>query len=144
MLKIRRITYASPDYDAEVRLRDEILRKPLGLKFHPDDLAQEADNMHFGAFLDGELVGTVQLAVLSSSLLKMRQVAVSKHLQRNGIGRALVQATESFARENSFERIVLHARLDAVPFYLKLSYEVSGEEFMEVGIPHRKMQKTLV
>jgi predicted GNAT family N-acyltransferase len=39
--------------------------------------------------------------------------------------------------------MVLHARETAVPFYLKLGYEVVGGQFEEVGIPHFKMEKKL-
>ena len=40
-------------------------------------------------------------------------------------------------------RIYLHARAHAVDFYLNSNYEVFGEPFEEVGIPHRHMQKFL-
>jgi len=39
--------------------------------------------------------------------------------------------------------MVLHAREAAIPFYLRLGYELEGEPFTEVGIPHRRMVKLL-
>jgi predicted GNAT family N-acyltransferase len=39
--------------------------------------------------------------------------------------------------------MVLNARDTAIPFYLHLGYELVGEPFVEVGIPHRKMRKAL-
>jgi hypothetical protein len=40
-------------------------------------------------------------------------------------------------------RIYLHARGYAVDFYLQQGYEVFGEDFEEVGIPHKHVQKYL-
>jgi len=39
--------------------------------------------------------------------------------------------------------MLLHARETAVSFYTELGYEVFGEPFVEVTVPHRKMRKTL-
>lgn len=53
---------------------------------------------------------------------------------------------EEFERESlkrGYKRVFMHARAYAVPFYLKLGYEVFGEEFVEVTIPHRFMQKNI-
>ena len=71
----------------------------------------------------------------------MRQVAVDESYQSKGIGRALVEYCEQVARDEQFTEIILHARETAVAFYLKLGYEVYGEPFIEVGIPHRNMRK---
>jgi predicted GNAT family N-acyltransferase len=37
----------------------------------------------------------------------------------------------------------MHARQSAVGFYQKLGYQIRGEEFEEVTIPHYEMQKQL-
>ncbi|MBK6878814.1 MAG: GNAT family N-acetyltransferase [Ignavibacteria bacterium] len=48
-----------------------------------------------------------------------------------------------FSREKGFERIVMHARDSAVPFYEKLGYSKVGDMFTEVTIPHFKLFKNL-
>ncbi len=142
---VRAIEYGSKDYDAEVKLRDEILRKPLGLKFSQDDLAAEShyNYLHFGAFKGSDLLGTMQLVKINEQELKMRQVAVSSLVQGQGVGRVLVEFAEHYAKANRFQSIILHARDTAIPFYDKLGYLTISEIFKEVGIPHRKMQKLL-
>ena len=74
----------------------------------------------------------------------MRQVAVDDQLQGKGIGKALVKYSENWAIENQLSQIQLNARSNAVPFYKSMKYEVIGEQFLEVGIPHFKMQNTLI
>jgi predicted GNAT family N-acyltransferase len=41
-------------------------------------------------------------------------------------------------------QIQLHARSNAVKFYKSMKYEIVSEQFLEVGIPHFKMQKILI
>lgn len=139
----RQITFGTPEYEAEVRLREEVLRKPLGLKFDPQDLLLEQDYLHFGLYEQENLVATLQFIQLSTTALKMRQVAVSAFRQREGLGRILVEWSEKWARERGYRKINLHARKSVVTFYEKLSYQVEGEEFLEVGIPHLLMSKNL-
>jgi predicted GNAT family N-acyltransferase len=55
----------------------------------------------------------------------------------------MIQASEDWAVQAGFAEIVLHARANVVPMYEKLGYEVIGEPFEEVTIPHRKMRKSL-
>lgn len=142
-IQIRQIKHNSPEFDAEVKLRDEVLRKPLGLKYTAEDLAAEGANIHFAAYAGPEMVGTLQLLHSTDSEMKMRQVAISPRHQGKGIGRELVRVAEEFARENSYRSIRLNARDTAVAFYLSLDYEIVGEPFIEVTIPHRFMHKRL-
>lgn len=139
------IEFATPEYDAAVALRYEILRKPLGLEFDPEQLAEEYAHFHLAAFAaDHRLIGYLNLTPLDEHTVKMRQVAVAAAWQGKGVGQRLVVASEDFARARGFREMVLHARDTAVPFYEKLGYEAYDEPFEEVTIPHRKMRKTLV
>ncbi|RYG29002.1 GNAT family N-acetyltransferase, partial [bacterium] len=76
-------------------------------------------------------------AIPKGNVWKIRQVAVDPMEQGKGLGAALMRAIEPLCDE-----IYLHARDTAVPFYLRLGYQIVGEPFEEVGIPHRAMRKT--
>lgn len=56
-IKVRLIEYGSEDYKAELEMRNEILRKPLGLSIYDEDLGQEKPYFHIGAFENERLVG---------------------------------------------------------------------------------------
>ena len=47
------------------------------------------------------------------------------------------------ARSHGLTSIWFHAQESAIPFYQKLGYSLEGEPFMEAGIPHRTMRKTI-
>lgn len=137
------IEFGTPEYDEAIRLRYDILRKPLQMEFDPIDIAKEYNEYHIGCYdpLSEALIGVLSLKPLSNGTIKMRQVAVAADVQSKGIGSFLVSFSESFVTSKSYSRIELHARIDAVPFYLKNGYSQSGDIFQEVGIDHLFMYK---
>lgn len=143
-MQIRQIEFGTPEYDEAVRLRYDILRRPLGLEYTPEQLAAEYSEIHLAAFdATGRLIAYLNLTPVTPDTVKMRQVAVESVLQGKGIGKLLVAASEQLAKHLGYKEISLHARDTAVPFYLKLGYERVGEPFEEVTIPHFKMRKNL-
>lgn len=142
-MDLRWIPHLSPAYALCVALRNEVLRKPLGLCFTEAQLADEAQSLHLAAFEGEALLGTLLLTPRAPGTVQMRQVAVDQRFQRQGVGRRLVAESEAEARRQGFQRMVLHARDTAVPFYERLGYHPVGEPFVEVGIPHLEMAKAL-
>ena len=122
-----------------IGLRYEVLRKPLGMFFSPDELFGEANQIHVGLLQEDRILAVLLLKMLEGNVAKMRQVAVSEPLQGKGLGKQLVRLSEEICRQKNVKRIELHARQTAVPFYLALGYQTEGPEFEEVGIPHLKM-----
>lgn len=141
---LREINFQSVEYDKEVQLRYDVLRKPLGLKFTSEQLAAEHVWWHLGYFDGDELQGCLILVPENEGKIKMKQVAVAKHLQGQGIGAKMVLAAEQFAANKGFTLMYCHARDTAVPFYEKLGYLKKGDMFEEVTIPHWEMEKSLI
>jgi N-acetylglutamate synthase-like GNAT family acetyltransferase len=135
---------AGPLYSATTKLREKILRLPLGLVLSEKDVAGEEQQIHIAALSpEKEVVGTVLLKPLSPTLVKLRQMAVADAYQGSGLGKKLVQFAEQVAVENGFREIEMHARISALGFYEKLGYKVAGDTFIEVTIPTILMKKTL-
>lgn len=128
-------------YPEWVALRQIVLRDPLGLRYSEEDLAVETTERHL-LQLDGDLLlGGLIVRELGGTPArwKIRQVAVREDRRGRGIGKGLMGAAIARAREEGIAGIVLHARAGVVDFYEALGFEVVGEEFEEVGIPHRRM-----
>ncbi|MFN0174781.1 MAG: GNAT family N-acetyltransferase [Saprospiraceae bacterium] len=144
MITIHQIEFATPEYDESVGLRYEVLRKPLGLEYLPEQLSVEWSDIHLAAFDSrGKMIGILLLSPVDKQEVKMRQVAVEPKQQGKGVGAALVTASEDIARSLNFKKMTLHAREAAAPFYLRLGYQTVGDQFEEVSIPHFKMVKML-
>jgi predicted GNAT family N-acyltransferase len=65
-------------------------------------------------------------------------------MQNQGIGKRLFMAFEAYLLNLGFQIFVLHARQVATGFYNNLGYQVQGEVFQEIGIPHFKMTKSFI
>lgn len=144
MHQIREIEVGSDSYLAAVELRLRELRRPLGLSFSEDDLAQEIGQTHVGAFVDGELVGCLVLVPLDAQTVKMRQVVVDPRHRGRGIGLAMVKFSERLSSGRGFALMTLHARGVVEPFYRSMGYITVGDSFEEVTLPHVAMEKSLV
>ena len=142
-MALKIIDHGSAEYQQMVKLRDAILRKPLGLGFTFEDLEKEKDNMLIGAFEDERMLGCCMLVEEQPNIIRLRQMAVLNDLQGKGIGRALMNFAENLARDRGYKILSMHARKNAVGFYEKMGYEVASDEFIEVTIPHFVMEKKL-
>ena len=144
MYCVQSVEFGGELYDRMIDLRRRVLRRPLGLDFTTEDLERERDDRFCCAVAqNGSVVGCLLLSSNGPRSRRMRQVAVEPLLQGKGIGRILVLYSEEICRSLEIETIVLHARLNVVPFYKRLGYNVVGEEFEEVSIPHLRMIKEL-
>jgi len=142
-MALRMIDHGTKEYQQMVNLRNEILRKPLGLSFDKEELEREKDDILIGAFEDDRLLGCCLLTRMDPATVRLRQMAVPNSMQGKGVGRALMIFAENIARDLGYKKLCMHARKTAVGFYQKLGYSISGEEFFEVTIPHYIMEKAL-
>lgn len=74
---------------------------------------------------------------------KIGRMAVLAGWRGKGVGGAILEALMDEARALGWPEVTLNAQTHALPFYASYGFEPFGEEFMEAGIPHRKMRKLL-
>ncbi len=142
-MALKLIDHGSPEYRQMIDLRIHILRKPLGLSFTEEELEKEKNDILIGCFDDDKLEGCCLLTETSPGEVRLRQMAVISGLQGKGLGRALMQFAENIARDRGYKKITMHARKTAIGFYEKLGYRTTGNEFVEVTVPHFVMEKNL-
>jgi GNAT superfamily N-acetyltransferase len=142
-MAIKQIAHGSKAYQKMVELRNEILRKPLGLHFSAEDLANEKEDILIGSFDEDEILGCCLLTQLDKNTIKLRQMAVQKNLQGKGVGELILNFAENIARDRGYKILMMHARDAAQGFYEKCGYTVKGPGFIEVNIPHHIMEKKL-
>src|SRR5580704_1178179 len=87
-MALRMIDHGTKEYLQMVNLRNEILRKPLGLGFDKTDLEQEKEDILMGAFEDDRLLGCCLMTRVDATTVRLRQMAVPNNMQGKGIGRA--------------------------------------------------------
>ena len=142
-MALKIIDHGSSQYQQMVKLRDDILRKPLGLSFTKEELEKEKDHLLIAAYEDDKMLACCMLVEENPQTVRLRQMAVLNDLQGKGIGKALMIFAENLARDRGYKNITMHARKNAVGFYEKMGYVRKGEEFEEITIPHFLMEKKL-
>lgn len=142
-MALKQIDFGTPEYQQMLHLRYEILRKPLGLQFTPEELEEEKDDILIAAFEEEKMLGCCFLTAIDAQTVKLRQLAVQNNLQGKGIGASLMNFAENIARDRGYRTIQLNARKVALEFFEKQGYKADGDEFIQLGIPHFVMKRNL-
>lgn len=142
-MPIKQIDHGTKEYQQMVELRNEILRKPLGLVFDPEELARENEDILIAAFEEDKMLGCCLLTKVDNQCVRLRQMAVQNNLQGKGIGSAMMNYAENVARDAGYNKVIMDARKTAIGFYEKLGYKVTSNEFEEITIHHLIMEKKL-
>lgn len=141
-IRFETIQHGSDDYRVGVRLRDELLRNPMGIVTTEEEISAERALVHIAGFVSDRLCATCVL-VPEGKAVRMKRVAVAPSFQDMGVGTTMLRFCEACAREMGATELYAHARKTAVRFYEKAGYKGEGDYFDEVGIPHMVVRKSL-
>jgi ribosomal protein S18 acetylase RimI-like enzyme len=106
------------------RMNESLLREELAAKPHGQLLTYREE-------ANGALMGTVWLESRADGVWYLGLLAVRPDRQERQLGRALLAAAESRAREGGARRIrmnVLHVRSALIAWYERRGYNLSGEK----------------
>ena len=100
--------------------------------------------IHFLALKDGKPAATARVRFLNDGTrAKIQRVATLVEFRRQGIGHSLMRYITDHVRTHHkppVQELYLEAQVHAIEFYQKLGFEPFGDEFLDVGIPHRAMR----
>ncbi|WP_053365604.1 GNAT family N-acetyltransferase [Bacillus sp. FJAT-27245] len=74
---------------------------------------------------------------------KVERICVLRESRGTGAGKAIMNKIEEYAKEQGAKKLKLNAQVHAIPFYAGLGYEVVSDEFLDAGIPHKTMVKSI-
>ena len=131
-------------YHQSMKLRETVLRHPLGMQFTQEDLAIEQHQNHLVIYSwQQQIMGGLSLDNLGKSSVKLRQMWILPEYQGMGIGRKGVKEAHRLAKAHNAQEIYCHARENAMIFYEKMLYSKEGSPFLEVGLTHYIMRCSL-
>ncbi len=85
----------------------------------------------------GKCIGTGRI----TSEGQIGRMAVVCECRNTGVGSALLQRLIELASQQKIHPLFLNAQKKAIPFYQQHGFECIGDEFMEAGIPHHRMEQ---
>ena len=127
------------DRDMLKALREAVFIREQGV---PADLEWDESDpgaRHVVALINGIPIGTGRLLPDGH----IGRMAVLRQWRGKGAGSALLTELMEIARALGMKRVQLNAQVHALPFYLRHGFRAQGEEFLEAGIPHRRMWRDL-
>lgn len=131
-------------------LRHRVLRpeQPLDACVYEGD--SDITSAHFGAVLDGELVGIASIypqnpeGVRDPFQWRLRGMATLEEVRGQGFGAALLEACIRHARDQGGLCMWCNGRTTVADFYGRFEFEVVSEIFDLPGIgPHVRMEREL-
>lgn len=74
---------------------------------------------------------------------RIGRMAVHVEHRRRGLGQRVLRGLMACAADRGLRRVSLHAQKDAVGFYAAAGFSVCGDDFIEAGILHTPMERSL-
>lgn len=71
------------------------------------------------------------------------RMAVLRSWRGRGVGTAILAELTRAARERCLAEVVLNAQTHALGFYARFGFVADAAEFLDAGIPHRRMRRSL-
>ncbi|MCL7747171.1 GNAT family N-acetyltransferase [Halalkalibacter alkaliphilus] len=103
----------------------------------------EEEAIHFVVYSDADKpIGAGRLRFVDG-YGKVERICITKDARGTGAGRELMEKIEETAQLNGIGKAKLNAQIQAQEFYSKLGYETISGEFLDAGIPHVTMTKSL-
>lgn len=131
---------------AEAELREVRTRVFIEEQQVPESLewdGEDAQALHLLARnAAGQAIGTARI-LLHDDVAHIGRMAVLPAWRNQGVGRAILRLALETARVRGAQRAKLNAQSYAVPFYARAGFVVQGDEFLDAGIPHRRMTRSL-
>lgn len=88
-------------------------------------------------------VGTARFRPYGNGVLKIERVAVLAKNRGTGAGKMIMEAIEAEAEKAGYQSMKLSAQIHAKKFYERLGFQAQGEIYLEAGIEHIDMFKSL-
>jgi predicted GNAT family N-acyltransferase len=102
----------------------------------------EEEAIHFLLVHEGKSVGAGRFRELDQKG-KVERICVLSSVRGKGAGKVIMEAIESYAQSQMIPTLKLNAQTQAIPFYEKLGYTIVSDEFLDAGIPHKTMEKSI-
>ncbi|KAB8126018.1 GNAT family N-acetyltransferase [Gracilibacillus oryzae] len=133
------------DLEQAFSIRKEVFVKEQGTPL--EDEFDEFDKLdgqcdHILVYYDEKPVGTGRIRLVDG-LGKLERICILEPFRKYGMGNLIVQTLEKIAADMGASQVKLHGQTQAEGFYQKHGYKTSSNIFMEDGIPHVLMTKTL-
>lgn len=137
------IRYSSPEYKETLQLREDVMRKLLGLLLSEEDVRHDDKKIHIGGYYNSELICACSLKIIHHKISHIYSVCVKQEFQNKGVGQQLIRFAEEYAKLQGVKRLYVEGRKSAKNFYQKCGFSSCGSEYVDMNILHQDMRKDI-
>lgn len=98
---------------------------------------------HFLIRLKDENIGAVRCMHISDKSIKVQRFCFYSSHRNSGLGRATIQYIENYYKNQGYNKIELDSKFEVSGFYAKCGYTKISDIFVEAGVDHIKMEKSI-
>ncbi len=124
----------------QVRKEVFVEEQNVPVELEIDELEKMAT--HFVGYSEGKPIAASRIR-FQNDYGKMERICIRKDFRGKGYGKDILLFMENYAKENGLNKAKLHGQIQAEKFYQKLGYKTVSDQFMDAGIPHVEMIKSL-
>ncbi len=140
-----RFASSPADLDALYKLRRDVFETEQGIPRPLDRDAFDFSADHVVAFdAKGRCVGTGRVVRVDSRTAQIGRMAVAKSERKRGVGALVLESLERMAALRGISELTVNSQLPAEVFYQHRGFARVGEVFLDQGVPHVVMKKSLV
>ncbi|MFJ1268559.1 GNAT family N-acetyltransferase [Legionella lytica] len=121
-------------------IRHQVFVEGQNVPLHEEIDGLDAGSEHYILFLNQQPAGTARVRYIDD-FAKIERVAILDAYQGQGLGHVLMNfIIETIQQNPQVKKAKLGAQSYAIPFYEKLGFVVSSDEYLDAGISHKDMQ----
>jgi ribosomal protein S18 acetylase RimI-like enzyme len=123
-----------------IPLRQRVLWPDKAQEFcHVDG---DVDGIHYGAFIDGELICVASIFVTSGKA-RLRKFATDTRYQNQGVGSTMLEHIIQSLKSSQIAYFWCDARASALGFYERFGMQPCGDCFYKENVAYYKMAMAL-
>lgn len=130
---------SNAEIKACLAIRHHVFIEGQNIPVHKEVDGLDAQSEHYLLAHNQNPVGTARVRYLTG-YAKVERVAILSAYQGQKLGHLLMQfIIEDIRQSQRVNKITLGSQVYAIPFYEKLGFRISSDEYLDAGIPHKDM-----
>ncbi len=127
---------------AVLALRFAVFCEEQGVPEEMEHDAEDATALHLVLDDGGAVIGTCRL-LGAGEVVRLGRMAVARERRGEGLGALLLSRAHEIAARAGARQVELHAQVTVRGFYEKAGYTAEGAVFVDAGIDHVLMRRTI-
>lgn len=104
-MEIKYIEYGTKEYEENVKLRVDVLRRPLNCDMDEEERAFEKEGAPIvGLYDQGKMVGAGVMGFVDEEQIEIKYMAVSEEMRGKGVGNAIMDELEDYAKRKGLKK----------------------------------------